>query len=291
MRAAADILNGRFKGGSSSGSAPAPARRAMPHQHKASAPQATGPSPRSVSANTLSAPPSRLYKYLPREFAESLVQRGSTRIGTLRDFRDEEKHGKGIGDATEGTKTIHARLDGTFDGGTRETAAINQLGTIFIGEGCKDITFEGSMSVSQHTQPDALVWCCSTERSAKALTSIDGADTCVEIFDVTGFFDALDRAVRAHFSSYNGLEKFGPFKVSYQSRTEEWNQRDLGLNPVFIKEDIPVFASQREVRAAWFNRSVPDATFKAEVLPASDCNQFCKIVDPADSELGQVTMT
>ncbi|WP_321905760.1 hypothetical protein [Paraburkholderia tropica] len=224
----------------------------------------------------------QLYKYLRREFAVALVQRGSTRIGTLRDFRDEEKHGKGIGDATEGTKTILARIDGTYDSGTPETAALNELGGIFIGEGCKNIKIRVGSIVSEHTTPDALVWCCSTVRSADALASIDGADTCVEIFDVPRFFDALDRAIRAHFLSYNGLQKFGPSPVSYQSRIEAWNKRDLGLNPVFIKEDIPIFASQREVRAAWFNPDSPNVTFKPDVLTASDCHLYCRIVERED---------
>ncbi len=228
---------------------------------------------RANAKTVLGAPPEKLYKYLKMTYADSLIGSGSTRVGTLYDFRDEERHGAGIGDAAEGKKSVLAVIDGVFDGGTKKADALKEMG-INMGAGCTDISFVNSFAMKDINHQDALVWCCSTECSLDAMKQLEGADTCVEI-ETVPFFEALSDAVR---NQYGDVMHCGPFCVSYQNRDEVWNGADLGVSPVFVK-DGEQFSAQKEVRMAWFNPNQIDYVFKAGVLKESECWKFCKIID------------
>ncbi|MCG0582139.1 hypothetical protein L6Q82_29635 [Burkholderia cenocepacia] len=223
----------------------------------------------------LVSPPEKVYKFMRREHAELLVGKGCTRVGTLYDFRKVENHARGVGDSEEGSKAISTIVTGRFDSGTPQTQALNMLRGVHIGEGCSNITFTDSHIYAQVNHQDALVWCCSTENTRGAMAEIGYADACVEIFDVQGFFSALDAVIR---SRHANVETYGPFCVSYQDRLEGWNQVDLGLNPVFIK-DRTRFEAQKEVRIAWFDPTQGEHVFQAELVEHSDCHKFCRIVD------------
>src|ERR1700679_298819 len=49
--------------------------------------------------------PGRLYKFMERKWADALVSVGTYRIGTLHEYRDEEKHSHGVLDREEGAYT------------------------------------------------------------------------------------------------------------------------------------------------------------------------------------------
>src|SRR6187431_2613654 len=58
------------------------------------------------------APPRRvLYKYLRKEHAHLLMNRGKFRIGTLLDYRKTAEHGNAIGDSTEGRTSLYQDVD------------------------------------------------------------------------------------------------------------------------------------------------------------------------------------
>lgn len=222
------------------------------------------------------APPERLYKYLPREFAETLTKVGSTRVGTLHDFRNIEKHAKGIADESEGKRTVTAHFENeTIVGGSerykalKSTRAVNIPDNVGLNVGKLDI-------VMDYDHADALVWCCSTEKSIDAMKEVGGADTCVEIIDVPSFFSALNDAVR---TLHPVLLFQGPATVLYQDRKQEWREDSVGISPAFIKG--LAFGGQGEVRVAWVTPEGADQLFDAFILAASECHQYCRIVDLA----------
>ncbi|WP_146153320.1 hypothetical protein [Paraburkholderia fungorum] len=217
--------------------------------------------------------PPILFKFMRREHAEALVNQGSTRIGTLHGFREVEKYAAGVGDADEGSKTIEAVLNGTFDGGTSETEALNQLGPIRVGAGSRNLRFIDHTVKTVLNHQDALIWCCSTSHSEEAMGQIGHADCCVAIFDPPRFFEALHAAVLQH---HPDMTRVGPAYVIYQDRRETWNTRNLGRNPVFLKD--PSFAAQKEIRIAWSNPATPEVRYEPLILASSDAHRYCRIV-------------
>jgi len=47
-----------------------------------------------------------LFKYLRSEHVDSMLGRGTIRLGTLHEYRDIESHGAEIGDLDEGRKWV-----------------------------------------------------------------------------------------------------------------------------------------------------------------------------------------
>ncbi|MDN7779384.1 MULTISPECIES: hypothetical protein [Burkholderia cepacia complex] len=220
--------------------------------------------------------PNRLFKYLRREHAERLINEGSTRVGTLHDFRNEERHGVGVGDAGEGRKLLSMHPEPQFvNAGSPMAKQLEAMGAIKMGPGVTIQLGGESVIASEHDHHDVFVWCCSTDLSTDAMANLGAANTCVEIFDVPNFFTALDAAVRAKYE----VQTLGPARVVYGSRHEEWNGEDMGTHPVFLKG--PSFANQAEVRVAWSPLTSVD---KLEwfIIERSDVGRFCRIIEMPD---------
>ncbi|KLU27665.1 hypothetical protein EOS_03385 [Caballeronia mineralivorans PML1(12)] len=213
-----------------------------------------------------------MYKYLSRRWADTLVTVGNTRVGTLHDFRSLE-HGPGISDPEEGKKEIRASFDEpeTFVGGAASGDAMAQLGVFKVAEGAS-ATFSGLSIVRPIDHPDCYVWCASREKSRKAMSRIDGADTCVEITNVGAFFRELGVALAALCT----VSRVGAGPVTYNERTEEWNRANLGIHPAFLKG--PSFADQDEVRGVWAPNPA-EGSLKAKFIDKSNLYKYCRIVD------------
>ncbi|MBR8182190.1 hypothetical protein [Burkholderia ambifaria] len=216
--------------------------------------------------------PERLYKYMKRKYADSLLAVGNVRVGTLHGFRDVERFGPGIADMQEGKKSVVAHIDHhEYVGGTAEANALKHLG-IDIGPGAK-IQINSSYFQTDVDHPDAYVWCCSSQKSAEAIAGIDGADTCVEIVDVEGFYAALNVAMAKH----GQFETIGPMPVIYHSLVEEWNGRNLGEHPIFLKGES--FSAQYEVRIGWVPGGARKAPLEHIDIVESSVGRYCRIVD------------
>ncbi|MEM5435223.1 hypothetical protein [Paraburkholderia diazotrophica] len=254
---AVDILNRRFAGARAAGAAMSSQNQRSPVKR-----QLTTPAPL----------PKVLYKYLPRRYAESLVGVGNTQIGTLHDFRRLEL-GPGIADANEGRKELRASFveAETFAHGTPSGEALNELGVIKVTGGAS-VTFSDVTIVRGIDHPNAYIWCCSTDMSEEAMSGLDGADTCVEIFDVDGFFKALHAAV----SSLTAVQLIGVAPVTYSTRSEEWSRQNLGLHAAYLKGIE--YKRQGEVRAVWTVDNDP-TTLQPLIIPESNIGKYCHIVD------------
>ncbi|AFQ48283.1 hypothetical protein [Burkholderia cepacia] len=219
--------------------------------------------------------PDRLYKYMKRRYADTLVTSGGVRIGTLHGFRNIEAFGPGIGDADEGKKTVHVKInDGPIVAGSEHADALKAMRLIDLGPSDNSTGTIGSVNIQVHIDhTDAYVWCCSSQRSEDAMAGIGGSDACVEIFNVPKFYAALTEAMSGH----GQFVVMGPMSVQYGELVEPWNGANYGRHPVFMKGHA--FAQQREVRIAWI--PLPDATgpLGAIVLGASDAGKFCRIIE------------
>lgn len=192
-----------------------------------------------------------MYKYAERRFNKALANLGSFRIGTLHDFRRLE-HRQGIGDPSEGRKTIELRRsisvrDSTAPGyqGSYEQRALAEFGIFSPDSVLTDVSFEDCVFVQEIDVPDAFVYCLSSEYSAPAMKSLDGADSCLQIVDMRGFLRLLTQTINA----FTPVELMGLQPVAYETRTSEWNGVNWGRHPALIKE--PIFGDQKEVRAVW----------------------------------------
>lgn len=135
-----------------------------------------------------------LYKYLARHHAEDLVRGGSTRVGTLHDFRRVEL-GRGISDPDEGRLRVKRSLAGphTF---APETDSAKSMG--FFGLDIHEPTQIADINFKREIDhPDVYVWCCSTKSSSEVMASLEGAETCVEIRNPGLFFERMSEALNA----------------------------------------------------------------------------------------------
>ena len=269
LKRAADLLNRRNR------SDIRPARPARSAPTEVARPDRTGTLPPRLSPTPMpmrAAMPDRLYKYMKRKYAQSLIDVGNVRIGTLHGFRDVERFGAGIADPQEGKKAVVAQIDNQrYIGGTPAGDALKDLG-VSLAPGAKVQIIDTYLQTNVDHR-DAYVWCSSSEKSAEAMAHIEGADTCVEIFDTRGFYDALNVAMCEH----GEFDQFGPMPVIYHSLIEEWNGRDLGHQPMFLKGEA--FSIQREIRIGWIPKEIHNAPLEHIDIVESGIGQFCRIVE------------
>ena len=137
----------------------------------------------------------RLYKYVPRNFSNTLLKRGSIRIGTLFDFRKSE-HKKGISDATEGTKLINLDIGETehYDYLTKAPDALK--GFIKISGECRNLSLGDIHTTTKQSSQDLFILCLSSEASRLVMNSLGGTDECLELVYQEEFFQALNRVCR-----------------------------------------------------------------------------------------------
>lgn len=210
------------------------------------------------------------YRYSGKKYNDALLALGNVRIGTLHDFRREE-HKKGIADPNEGKKTVNhvIKYANSNDGHSIHFDAIERFGAIRAGKGT-NIILENVHLSREFNYPDCFLHCSSFEYSSKAMSQFDGADSCVELFDVNGFYGRLTEAI----SSVCPVQLVVVQKVVYMERVEQWDGATWGVHPALIKE--PIFSPQVEVRAIW----QPRFTGAIEPVVINDVGlvRFCRSV-------------
>lgn len=209
------------------------------------------------------------YKYLRRKYAAALLS-GSTRLGTLHDYRREEL-GHGIADPNEGRKRLHHQAT-HFDvqGGTPEGDAFKHMG-LNVASGAS-VKFEGVRLVREIDHPDVFVWCCASVLDAEITKELDGAETCVEIADLGGFF----REITAALNKVRPVKFLGMQEIKYLPIDQPWNGIDLGLSAAFSKEP-GAYGAQHEIRAIW--APLDDEPIEPFILQADGLSRFCKEVE------------
>lgn len=219
----------------------------------------------------------RMYRYSDSKYNALLLAMGCIRVGTLHNFRRSE-HKRGIADPQEGRKQVShyikdlhvADSNAPSNDASTDFRALSAFGAVKM-EGARNITFKNVAVAREFDSPNFFVLCTSALGTKRTMHEFDGADSCVEIVDITSFYrvltEALDRITPVEFQ--------GIHQVFYKDRSETWNGRDWGCHPALIK--APSYSPQAELRAIWRPR------FEQPIQPVVTghyrLGEFCKAID------------
>ena len=192
-----------------------------------------------------------MFRYSEKKWNAQLQNMGILRIGTLHDFRRSE-HRNGIADSQEGKKRVthaikHLEMPAMLDHEARQSMdarSIEAFGAIKLGPGVS-AKLTNLRFTRQFNHPDVYVLCTSWQKSKATMSSLEGADSCLEITDPVGFYNAITESL----SDVCPVKFLGIRKVQYGSKEEEWNGNNWGHHPVYLKE--AAYSPQCEVRAVW----------------------------------------
>lgn len=219
-----------------------------------------------------------LYRYSAKKWNNALIERGSVRIGTLRDFRKSE-HKPGISDPFEGTKELRHEIDEWNFGDelpgspSYHARAANLMGIVRLMPHQSEEKATGGITgitfVRELEDPNCFIYCTSNRLHKGVMSQFEGADSCVEIYDWYGFFECLTIAINKRVPVVWG----GLRDVHYASRTEICNGENLGISPTWLKGDD--FVEQYEARAVWHpvNPEEPIDWFAMEI---PELSRFCR---------------
>jgi hypothetical protein len=195
----------------------------------------------------------RLYRYSSQKYNDMLMKEGSTRIGTLFDFRRTE-HKAGIADPSEGRKLVFHdvhdwSIDNEVPGAPSKTMrSMSEVGMINFGPGGGQ-RMSGITLAREIQTPDYFIHCSAHKLSHKVMEQFEDADSCVEIMDPDEFYGHLTQSL----NEITPVRFEGIFVIKYTKREEEWNGQDYGTPGLLIKERE--FKEQCEVRAVWSPRA------------------------------------
>ncbi|MGX1087458.1 hypothetical protein [Pseudomonas sp. AP3_22 TE3818] len=210
-----------------------------------------------------------VFRYSGQKYNDALLALGNVRVGTLHDFRNIE-HKKGIADAKEGLKWVEHHIPhATNRDGNIHSAAIEAFG-FFGNPGGGLMEFKNCNFVQQFNHPDCFIHCTSADYLRSTMDEFEGADSCVEIADVAGFYRRLTESL----NKIVPVQLLTVAKVTYMERREDWNGRNWGTYPALIKE--PEFSRQGEIRAIWGPKR--DSVIKPLVLNDIGLISFCRAV-------------
>lgn len=219
-----------------------------------------------------------LYRYSAKKWNDALIERGSVRIGTLRDFRNIE-HKPGISDPFEGTKTLQHEIDDwqfgneipgapSYHARTAELMGLiqdppNRKGQIIDG------SIQGISILLPVDDPNCFIHCTSYRLRKDVMSQFEGADSCVEIYNIQGFYECLTNAINKHVPvRWGGLQD-----VHYASRWEICNGQNLGISPTWLKGDD--FSPQYEARAVWHPVD-PGKSIDWFAIEIPELSKFCR---------------
>jgi hypothetical protein len=211
----------------------------------------------------------KLYKAMERRYAQSLVEHGRIRIGTLNDYKRTEHLHEAISDNSEGKKTIRVGLYSSDHPEDHSTHIEKLIGKKFKG-------FKGVyVTDSNFTEyaPDCPVFCFAE--------SVDGLRKHVDPqYDCLITFERVKEFSRIVCIALCALGL--PIKrvicapCVYRPRTMD-SYGDKNEHPAFIKD--PKYSGQREVRLMWrLDPSIADFKLQAHYdLTCPELKHICSI--------------
>lgn len=199
-----------------------------------------------------------LYKYMKREHATALVERGAVRVGTLHEYFRIDKLGEEVGDKEEGMafcRIAREELAGiAMDVSPRGPRAEWVRGMVRKSPEARLFGqfFANYMPVDQY------MYCLSDQFSAQIMRVLD-YEACVRIHDVQRFFLTLSESIAER------AKPVGMFFCQYRERGFTYADADE-VYPEIIK--TPKYAYQREVRVLWHSTAPWSDTYDVDTNPA-----------------------
>ena len=212
-----------------------------------------------------------LYKYTQRHYVQAMLDVGTYRIGTLEEYRNEERFGSEIGDAEEGRKTTYSD-DQLIDWGKPDTVPDFAKRFVKVTPGRNPILRNVVLNRNE-ASPNCYIYFVS-KRLDSVLMRQFSCDAVVEIVNLPPFFEALS-ATLCDAGKTNG--KCLIAECVYGQRSRHYSQED-SVHPALLK-DVR-FKHQEEVRAIW---SASTDSLQGIVLQCPEARRFCRMV--SDKEL------
>lgn len=203
-----------------------------------------------------------LYKYLRKEHAKMLLEKGKLRIGTLYEFRDIEKHGTEIGDSSEGQKSTYMEIEN--ETWTKKNQP--QYSQDFFNLGEKgSLTIEGITLEKPINSPNYYIYSTTEAFDENALIDF-GYDTCIVIENPEKFFAAISKTLR-HKGDFEGI-----FRCQYHPRRLP-HDKDHGIHPAIIKS--PEYEKQKEVRTLWKPKK---KSVQPIIIECRKASKYCRLL-------------
>lgn len=208
-----------------------------------------------------------LFKYLKKEYANHLLDRGELLIGTLYDFRNEEYHGDCRGDKDEGKKQIYHYLKDESD---------NSLNTwdkkiVEVSDTAKGNRFVDCTLYINETSEDYYIYCMSQHCNEELFADFQ-ADVCVKIKKPYEFMRAITMALNNNINDFLRLSPC--IYVNRWQKYDEYNE----YHPSLIKS--PDYKKQKEVRAIWTPKSNPTKYLQPILikLQTKHVKRYCEVM-------------
>lgn len=206
-----------------------------------------------------------LYKCMHREHVERLQKKGEFRIGTLYEYRKEEKYGKVIGDKQEGIKESYHDIEN--EQWTPETQPEFTKELIKVaGTGKPKVTLKNVRLQKIESSQDYYTYCMCEEFNEDAWKKYSYYDTCVSIEKPEAFFRAINEELSdtAYFVAIGRCEYLGrQHRMSQNCRT----------NPAFLKDKT--LAWQQEVRVLWLPKK--KHAIEPLIVISKEAAQYCSV--------------
>lgn len=212
-----------------------------------------------------------LYKYTDAIYADSFLEQGKIRIGTLYDYRRSEL-GAAIGDYNEGKKSLYERNPNgllIMDSEAGQHSTQDYANSLGVPESC----FRGSETIpipsfmddriirngsnpgrvqfiidgggplsAEFEDKDSYIFSCSSTFDRNAMLEF-GYDACIVIHDPNEFFKRISKSIK----------RLGNFVLAkecvYSNRQLHHLAEHAHLRAALIKENQ--YEYQKEVRAIW----------------------------------------
>lgn len=236
--------------------------------------------------------PNLLYKYLSKDFAKNMVNKGEIYIGTLLYYRHIEDITRV--DSNEGKKsTVNTFPEGDvitskeeFDNRLaflKDTNTSYQSGTIKIDPGTKFIVNDDIT--------DTYIYCTS-KKCSQSLKKKFNASSCVEIYDVQNFLNAISRKLFNLGLIYEGLGSgrnidYDGHEVTGKSISGNW-LKDTSYNdeeefrfsfvPIMKKNGLVIQPAMSKNGDASFPRDADPLDIQGRVIKCKEIIDCCRLL-------------
>ena len=197
-----------------------------------------------------------LFKYLKKRDFEALLESGSIRLGTLKNYQSSE-HGTMVSDSMEGAKRFTGNYSNVTADSIKGSHALSSLISIGEGGGIGSLVMDNVVI----SEPNYLIFSMSSNYSDsdhKSWLDHESYDSCYKIIAPSTFF----RRVTQKLNKLMPVKFLGLFEVHYYD--EEIGMDffdDKNSYPAFMLKNHDGFSTQKEIRAVW------EPTTKEDITP------------------------
>ena len=208
-----------------------------------------------------------VYKYLPKEHAESMVCEGDIRIGTLYDYRRTESYGKEIGDENEETSTKYSH-DQEIKTGDQLNPFESEVIT-GVGPG---MTVFSNYIEKKYVSENLYLYRVSLVYDHNILNLLNDDfpdehyDTCVKIDNLKEFIGDISQALESK------AKFMGCLPCSYRQRKFHYSEENE--SPAIIKD--PKYSYQNELRFMWSSNN-SNVKIEPVYLTVKNISGNCKL--------------